>query len=81
LKAHEKCLGRGFTEEEKKFLVENACGKLDLTSDQEPRCTAYAKPELWWRPGFYCPLATHYKPKQATEKKHRVGQQKQKKSK
>lgn len=93
---HQKCLGEGFTEEESKFLKgqRDKEGKLlsidrcervvDYTVEGgtvvETRCSAYTDPDIFWRPGVRCPLASHYRPDLIAETvKMRVGQQKQKK--
>lgn len=86
---HEKCLGIGFTEEEKKFFVEkkSRCSKVievisDITGDTENLCATYIKPSVFWNRGG-CPVADHYRPDLFSETKNakRVGQQKQKKKK
>ena len=75
---HPKCLGKGFDEKEQEFLKgeRDSEGKLVKAEEcdrsvlwgapegmiAEHYCTAYLKPDLWWRPEFHCPLASHYKP-------------------
>lgn len=99
---HEKCLGKGFTEAEQKFLkgqcdrvepvdvyeiIDEPTGEVDAEVDPVEdnanaacRCTAYVNPAMWWRPGFRCPLANHFRPDlEVKTVKGRVGQQKQRK--
>jgi len=64
---HEKCKeGKG-------------CGKQDKATDN---CVAYINPSYWWDGAAgHCPLATHMSfVKEERSERHRVGQQKQKKT-
>jgi hypothetical protein len=58
---------------------ETSCEKIDECRDF---CSVYPFPDIMWRNGGYCPMATHSKPMVAKDTgKVRVGQQKQKKKK
>jgi hypothetical protein len=68
-------------------IIDEATGQTDDevapvedNSNAACRCTSYVNPSIWWREGFRCPLADHFRPDLMTKKaKGRVGQQKQKK--
>lgn len=82
---HQKCLGKGFEESDQEFMKSERCDRIvDYAAEEstivEERCSVYTNPDLFWRPGFRCPMASHYRPDLKPEvKKGRVGQQKQKK--
>lgn len=87
---HDKCLGVGFTDEEKEILSKHGkCSKM-VEADIQPEdgelffCSAYVNPANWWRnEGSWCPLCDHYRPDLVVKQvsRGRVGQQKQKKRK
>lgn len=61
----------------KDSIHENCKGCSRVMEDST--CSAYIKPDSWWRRGK-CPLADHIKPEVVSDpRKIRVGQQKQKK--
>lgn len=72
----DKCLGKGFDEDNKRFHKGGACDRIE-----NGKCLAYIYPGLKWREGLFsaCPLATHYDETIVVKTKKRVGQQKQKK--
>lgn len=75
--AIDKCFGKGFDDDKKKFHKGGACSRI-----VNGNCLAYLFPELKWREGLLsgCPLATHYNESVVADQgKKRVGQQKQKK--
>ena len=70
------CLGVGFTEEQESFFrgKDHMCDR----ATEDGVCNTYINPSMWWRKGWSCPMASHYKPFLLPEKKKkRVGQQKQ----
>ena len=77
---HEKCLGNGFTDDQKKFMKHNVCKKV-----VDGHCTVYANPTVKWEHpicGDRCNMATNYRPDLAVVSgKVRQGQQKGKKGK
>jgi hypothetical protein len=60
----------------KESINDNCKGCSKVLEDST--CSAYIKPNAWWRRGK-CPLADHIKTEVETKRKVRVGQQKQKK--
>ena len=69
----EKCLSKGFSGEDSKFIREEQCSKVT----EDGYCESYAFPSIKWRIGR-CPLSSNYDPYLTPVKgKKRVGQQKQ----
>lgn len=80
---HEKCLGEGFTDEEKEYVRASRCSRMETFEGDEEEvsyCKAYVNPSNWWKHGRHCPLGDHFRPDlQSVNVKVRAGQQKQKK--
>lgn len=84
---HQKCLGKGFSEDEQEFVTADRCSHIDPlpvyddnveVDDSACRCKIYYKPDAMWKLGR-CAMASHYNPfVEKFKGKSRVGQQKQK---
>jgi hypothetical protein len=87
LPVHEKCIGKGFSDDEAKYFVgkRTVCSRIEPVNGEitdECLCKSYVNPTAFWNRGG-CPLADHYRPDlfSVTKESRRVGQQKQKKKK
>lgn len=87
LPVHEKCVGKGFSDDETKYFngKRTVCSRVELIDGgitDKCLCKAYINPSIFWNRGN-CPLADHYRPDLfvTTKDIKRVGQQKQKKKK
>jgi hypothetical protein len=75
---HEKCMGVGFTDEQREFMHKEQCSRIesqDVVVDEETGeveqdctslacfCSSYVRPSIFWNhPSKWCPLADHYRP-------------------
>lgn len=87
---HDKCLGRGFSETEKKFIKLPTCPRIESYDQNKDVadgdgtisfCSTYIDPTNKWAHDKRCPMSEHFRPDlvDKEEKRQRVGQQKQKK--
>lgn len=87
---HEKCLGYGFSNDEKKSLKIPMCTRVESYDGNKNEdengcitsfCSTYSDPANKWTHGKRCPLSDHFRPDlvDKDKEKTRVGQQKQKK--
>lgn len=81
-KVNPKCQGIGFVKEEESLIRADFCGRIipveGKRTDSKCVCSAYVKPDVFWREGKRCPLATHFTVGEPVQDdKKRVGQQKQ----
>lgn len=87
---HDKCLGFGFSDDEKKSLKIPMCTRVELYDENKGGsdngsitafCSTYTDPANKWAYNKRCPLSDHFRPDLVEKDKERtrVGQQKQKK--